>query len=229
VNPGWTGDATQGGDLAVLRLSSIAPAFATGYRLYDDVPTTAPIVIAGYGISGTGLTGANGSFGSLRAGRNQYVVTGSVFSWSSTLLVGEFYQDGVPSTNALGVLDPTPYFAADEVDISHGDSGGPSFLNGELVGVHDLGICLTSGGVCATPPSVNSANNSYFGQLFADVSVSANVDWIEAQMVPEPALCLLVGLGLFMMAGVSRRRAEGASAICCTGNRSLGENSKERS
>jgi secreted trypsin-like serine protease len=213
VDPGYTGDSTQGDDLAVLQLSSHAPAFATGYQLFDGTPTAAPEVVAGYGVSGTGLTGANGSYGTLRAGENAYATTGLYFGWSPTLLIGEFYESGVPSTNALGLADPNPYDAADEVDISHGDSGGPSFYDGYLIGVHNLGICLSSAdnqNTCLDPPAVNSSNNSYFGDLYADVSVSANAPWIEAQQVPEPISAFLVALGLCAMARVRRaaRRVE---------------------
>ncbi|MGD0497320.1 MAG: trypsin-like serine protease [Bryobacteraceae bacterium] len=213
VNPGYTGDSTQGDDLAVLKLHNAAPYFATGYPLFDGAPTTAPDVVAGYGVSGTGLTGANGSYGVLRAGENAYATTGEIFGWSSTLLIGEFYKSGAPSTNALWDsygLDPNPYDAADEVDISHGDSGGPSFYDGELIGVHDLGICLSSQDspdTCSVPPSLNTSDNSYFGELYGDVSVSANADWIEAQEVPEPVSAVLLAFGLCAIAWARRRPA----------------------
>ncbi len=94
VDPGYTGNSTQGNDLAVLHLSSPAPGFATGYALYNGTPTTALDLLAGYGVSGNGLTGANGTYGNLQAGENQYVVNGSYFGWSSQLLVGEFLRTG---------------------------------------------------------------------------------------------------------------------------------------
>jgi hypothetical protein len=209
VDPNYTGNSELGGDLATLTLSSPSPSFATGYSLFTGTPTTAPDVVAGYGITGTGANGANGSYGSLNAGENEYVVNGTTFGWSSQLLVGEFYESGVSSTNALGSsLDPHPYSASDEVDISHGDSGGPSFYDGQIVGVHDLGICVTnSSGNCTVPPAVNSSNNSYFGDMYADVSVSANAAWITSQEVltPEPATAVL-GAGVFAIVLLLKRR-----------------------
>jgi V8-like Glu-specific endopeptidase len=203
VNPGYTGDSTVGGDLAVIHLAAPPPSFAVGYALYTGSTPSGPEVIAGYGITGTGATGANGSYGSLNAGENVYVTTGAHFSWSSTLLIGEFYDSSNPSTNALGsILDPSPYAAADQVDISHGDSGGPSFYNGFLIGVHDLGICYTTGNVCSVPPAINSSNNSYFGDLYADVSVASNSSWILAQEVvstPEPATGALMAAAAFLL------------------------------
>lgn len=224
VDPSYSvGNSQEGSDLAVLTLSQQAPPFAVEYSLFSgDTPIDTPVVMAGYGLSGTGLTGADGSFGTLQAGENEYMGTGKEFfcdphqpscDYSSQLLVGEFYESGVPSTNALG-CDPsyyyvcstaTPYTGFDEVDISPGDSGGPTFYDGEIVGVHDLGICViaVANGPCIEPPSINSANNSYFGEMFADTSVADNLAFIEGAEVPEPGtgalligiLCLFAGMG----------------------------------
>ena len=61
VDPTWNGDFSLGGDLAVMQLSQAAPASATRYSLYTGMalPTSSPIVLAGFGLSGTGTTGAN--------------------------------------------------------------------------------------------------------------------------------------------------------------------------
>jgi hypothetical protein len=58
---------------------------------------------------------------------------------------------------------------------------------------------------------VNANNNSYFGQLFADTSVAANIDWITAQTAPEPGTVLLFGTGLGLIALRVRRRTRGNS------------------
>jgi V8-like Glu-specific endopeptidase len=215
VDPSYTGDSTAGGDLATLQLSSQAPSFAVGYGLYTGTVSfgnTAAILLAGYGVSGNGTDGADGSFGTLNAGTNAYEEYGTSLNsaWSSTLLVGQFYESGVSSTNALNIRHP--YSASSEVDISHGDSGGPSFYDGEIIGVHDLGICFTdSSGNCDTPPSLNSSNNSYFGELFADVSTSANATWIEDQEVNLPeiptSVAMLLGLAALWPAFRRSRQA----------------------
>jgi secreted trypsin-like serine protease len=207
VDPLWNGTSTQGNDLAILHLSQAAPAFATGYSIFMGAPTTAPDVIAGYGYSGTGSSGADSvdyPFGTLRAGANEYATTGSSFGWSSNLLIGQFYDVNTLSSNALGIANP--YSSLDEVDIAPGDSGGPTFYDGQIVGVHDLGICL--GAVtCATPPSAGAANNSYFGELYGDTDAAASAVWIASQVAPEPASYGLLGMGLALMAAFRYRRS----------------------
>jgi hypothetical protein len=194
LDPAWTGDSTQGGDLAVLRLDQAAPSFATRYSLYTGFFTTSPILLAGYGMTGVGAVGCCG-FGTLRQGQNRYVgLGGNVFTgWSDSLLVGQFVADSdIPN----------------EVDIAPGDSGGPSFYDGEIMGVHDLLACISEPSdpnVCTDPPSASPSLNSSFGQFFADTSVSANASWIESVETPEPASCSMVLLGL-AVAGLFTRR-----------------------
>jgi secreted trypsin-like serine protease len=194
IDPLWNGDATLGGDLALLQLSQIAPAYAIRYSLYTGqaLPVNSPLVLAGFGQSGTGASGASGTYdyGNLRAGTNEYATTGATFGWSSNLLIGQFYDGSNSSTNALSLA--TPYSSSAEVDTAHGDSGGPTFYNGQIIGVHDVGFCLGSS-VCNTPPSVSGTNNSYYGQLFGDVSVAGSLAFIQS---PEPASAVLIFLGL---------------------------------
>jgi Trypsin/PEP-CTERM motif len=223
VDPAYSvGNSQNGSDLAVLTLSVQAPSSAVEYSLYTGNVSAAlntPLLIAGYGVSGTsGTTGANGTFGTLQAGENEYEGNGQqFFHYSSQLLVGEFYESGDPSTNALG-CSPTAYFYAcsnaspytgqDEVDISEGDSGGPTFYDGEIIGVHDLGICevVQVNGPCTDPPSVNSANNSYFGEMFADTGVGANLTFIEDAEVPEPGTMGMLGFGFTALGAIAWRR-----------------------
>jgi hypothetical protein len=205
VDPLWTGDSTQGNDLAILRLNQAAPSSATRYSLYTGF-TTSPILLAGYGQTGTGTTGATGGFGTLRQGHNRYDALGAaVFTgWSNNMLMGDF-DNGTTTNNALGTTDAD---IPDEVDLGFGDSGGPSFYNSQIIGVHDLIACYseTDSGPCTVPPSVSTSDSSYFGQLFADTGISAaNASWIESEETPEPASCSLVLLGL-AVAGFFRRR-----------------------
>jgi hypothetical protein len=131
----------------------------------------------------------------LRQGQNQYIgLGGQVFTgWSNDLLVGQFVEDSdIPN----------------EVDIGPGDSGGPSFYNGQIIGVHDVVACIsaTDSGPCLDPPSQSPSLNSSFGQFFGDTSVSSAAAWIESEEeTPEPTSCSLVLLGL-AVAGFLRCR-----------------------
>jgi hypothetical protein len=216
VDPSWNGDFTLGGDLAVLQLSQAAPTSATRYSLYTGMalPTSSPIILAGFGLSGTGATGANGyGYGNLRAGTNEYAITGADdgFGWSPNMLIGQFYDVNIPSTNALGLA--SPYSASDEAIIARGDSGGPTFYNGQIIGVHDVLVCLTpqNSQTCSTPPSVSPNNNSFYGELWGDVSVAGNAAFIDAQVAPEPRSAVLMMLGL-SLAGWRRLRSRGNRA-----------------
>jgi len=202
VDPSWNGSSSLGTDLAVIHLSQAAPNYATRYSLYTGMvmPATSPVILAGFGQTGTGATGATGGFGYLRAGTNEYAVTGAAFGWSSNLLIGQFYDLHTPSPNAQNLLNP--YYSIDEVLIAHGDSGGPTFYNGQIIGVHDLGICLSpsESDPCSVPPSISLNLNFYYGQLWADVSVAANAEFIDSQLAPEPGSAVLIMLGLGLAA-----------------------------
>ena len=210
-DPLWNGDPTLGGDLAVVHLAAPAPSYAMRYSLYTgpSIPYGSALVLAGFGVSGTGATGISSAYpyDFLRAGTNVYETNGAdpLLGWSPNLLMGQFYDVNNPSTNALGVANP--YSSSDEVDIAHGDSGGPTFYNGQVIGIHDLGACLTAqnSSTCLQPPSISSdANLSTYGQLFGDVSVSGNLAFLEGQLVPEPESVILIGIGL-VLTGLLRR------------------------
>jgi hypothetical protein len=212
VNPGWNGDPTLGFDVAVIRLAQAAPSYATRYSLYTGLPVASPLLIAGFGFGGTGLTGYDGNAypqnGTLRAGNNTYVADGSAVGWSPAMLLGQLYDANTPSTNAFGVANP--YSSSTEVTIAPGDSGGPTFYNGQIIGVHDVITCASdtnNPNVCAVPPSINPNLQSYFGQIFGDTSTAANAAWISAQQVPEPATLGLLFVGLALLGAGRFRRS----------------------
>ena len=215
VNPGWDGDLTHGGDLAIMQLAAPAPGFASRYSLYTGLPTfpTNALLIAGFGYGGTGTTGADSiNFpidGSLRAGNNIYAGDGTIRGYSPNVFLGQFYDATHPSSNALGLV--SPYSSSMEVDIAPGDSGGPTFYNGQIVGVHDFVDCMpdpTNHTLCKVPPSNTTSVGSFFGQLFGDTSVPGNAAWIASQelSVPEPATACLLIAGLTFLARRVRKK-----------------------
>jgi len=199
VDPAWYADgenSTLGDDLGIIRLGTPAPSFAVRYDIYtgDATVINAPIEMAGWGDSGTGLTGANESvypYGppgeypcdaaaggcALRQGQNVYIANGADFaSWSPNVSIGYFADAVSPN----GILN--------QVDIAPGDSGGPSFYNGQIIGIHDFTACVGSG--C----SPNSAFGTYWGDTFP--GSKSNIAWIESVEASEPTSSWPVALGL---------------------------------
>jgi hypothetical protein len=182
VDPTWNGSLTNGGDLALIKLSTPVTTIA-GYVLDTASSAVGQVVtITGYGNTGVGGNGyTSGTFGTLYYGTNTYL---GVFS-NVPSVYGFLY------TQTFGVGAP-------DVMIAPGDSGGGSLIDvagvWEIVGVHDFVACTTNGCV---------ANGSY-GQYGGDTSIYADQAWIDS-VVPEPAPILVVALGVLGLAGVRRR------------------------
>lgn len=132
-------------DIAVLRLPEVAPAGAERFSLFDGSNEIGQIItIAGYGGTGTGVTGATTFDGQLRTGMNQI----SVFS----PLARDFRIDF--DGNGLDLFGDGNGLGAAESLNAPGDSGGPAFIGNQVAGIISRG----SGG--ATDRRFN-ANGTY--------------------------------------------------------------------
>ena len=81
--------------------------------------------------------------------------------------------------------------------IAPGDSGGPSFINGQIAGVHSYLTCLgDASGNCIDTGSFGNNLVSSFGDIGGDTEVALFVPWILQQEAPEPGTCALVVAGL---------------------------------
>lgn len=198
------GEIGAGNDLAVIRLGSQAPASATRYSLYtgDSVDSigdslTDPIEVAGLGESGQGSDqGGTYPAGTLRQGE---------FLYSGSCADVSVEATGACATNsssiAIAPFDPNSQLP-DQVAIAPGDSGGGSFFNGQLVGVHEyvacnLSDCSITGGYASGDTFVGGANAAWIESVEADV--------------PEPAPATFLALGL--AAGLLLRRRRGARPV----------------
>lgn len=190
---------TQMNDLTIIRLSSsvtgVTPIpFYTGSAEQGQTFT-----MIGYGLTGTGATGATTSDG-LRRGANNVIDAANASQVSS----------GLPSTSYLFDFDQPPFTPNTSFNlgsnvpltlegmIALGDSGGGDFamIDGTLylVGVHSY-VAAPSGAV----------PNSGYGYLGGSTRVSLFSDFIE-QNIPEPgSVALLVG-GVGVVAGRRRRK-----------------------
>jgi len=196
ADPAYDDNPETGSDLEVIELSGRDPA-ATVYSLYTgSTPLRSALDLAGYGYSGTGTTGYNTSlygYGTLRAGQNEYDTTACYITGDPCLLMGDF-DDGQSTNNVYG--DTGLY---DEIDISYGDSGGPTFYDGQLIGVHDVVSCdsdpSTSKEYGGSTNCITNQPASLYGETFGDTSVAGNITWIDGQIAaaaaPEPSTWLL--------------------------------------
>lgn len=226
VQTNYSGAVLEEQDVAVLTLSTPAPATAMGYTLFNGNPLR-DYTAAGYGRTGTGLTGdnntANNQFGAinvLRAGKNSFESTcrddqtcaasgnGNVPGYGGILLSDFDDQAGVWRDSSftcagLGFCDNG--FGLNEVGIGRGDSGGSAFSNNtwQILGVASWGS------------SVDGTNLSQYGTDFGYACVAnfggnracqANYAFVQAQLVPEPATYALLATGMLGVFGIARRR-----------------------
>lgn len=190
-HPGY--DAQSNNDLAIVWLSSAAPVAANRYALYrdsDEIGQT--FTFSGYGLTGTGSTGASSGGSPVRLkASNQFDADtatlksqiGPWMTWTplaGTQLIADF-DDGTPSHDALGRLMSRSDLGLGLAEglVAPGDSGGPAFLQHQLAGVASYIASLNQGN---TEPDIDSSTNSSFGEIAAWQRVSAYQQWIDQSL-----------------------------------------------
>ena len=221
----WTGDVSQGYDLAVIPLGTqVAAGYGidrTGVGMFslgtDDPPY---LLMAGYGLSGSGaLDGTLYPAGTLRAGFNQYDALWTDVPRAPYKFDFDDYTAAHNATGRNGTGFIPGYgehwvevdwdFSGDpvrgEAMIAPGDSGGPSFLDSILVGIHSF--------INTSAADGDAVINASFGEVAADTRVFLYADWIDARVagaVPEPEAGWLMLAG---MAGLWARRRQRSASI----------------
>lgn len=194
IAPGYTGE-TGVDDLSLMRLVS-TPVGIDGYQLQAGAADGRAVLLAGYGLGGTGASGASLPGSVLRYGYNQYENVLADDPQSGVQyrgrVVGYDFDDGSAALNRFG----TTGLGSDEASVAGGDSGGPSFsfANGVwgIVGIH-VGIADDLG--------------TGYGGIGYDLLLTDYLPWIgQVTGVPEPGAAWLMGLGLLAGWAAARRR-----------------------
>jgi Trypsin len=191
INPDWTGDLTQGGDLALIHISTpilnVQPAMMyTGSNELGSLGTG-----VGYGLTGNGITGSQfGTGGTKRAGTNMIDALGDDRGFDPRILLTDFDHPTIASESTYGSPDPTDL----EYQVASGDSGGALFImeNGQYY----------LAGVTSFVNSTDGNANGDYGDMSAYTRVSAYSDWINS-VIPAPSGLLVLASG---MLGATRRR-----------------------
>ncbi len=205
INPGYTGGDDF--DIAVITLSQDVAAGIPYYQYNTgslNELTAGPGIKVGFGVGGSGATGAQPAlypYGTKRAGSNtiDMVTTstthvtdclGNPFTVPPGMLLYDFENHLTGTNGPLG----GPAVGASEIDTAAGDSGGPMFQFSSALNAYII-TGITIGG---------SDDLSRYGDIANDLRVASYAPWIAAQ-VPEPtAIGALAAIALFC--GHRRRR-----------------------
>lgn len=226
VQANYSGNVLEEQDVAVLTLSADAPASARGYSLFTGNPLV-DYTAAGFGRTGTGLTGdnnpANNQFSAvnvLRAGRNRFESSGRDNQQFATIananpgtfggiLLSDF--DDINGSEDSFTCDGLGFcnngFGLNEVAVGRGDSGGAAFTNTWQV----LGVASWGGSTDGTNLSQYGTDFGYacVANFAANAACLANYNFVQAQLgnvVPEPSTYALMATGLVGLIGLARRR-----------------------
>lgn len=161
----WTGDLAAGYDIALVKLSA-TPGIAPATRYAGSNELGAVGTSVGYGMTGTGLTGATTFDGLKRAGQN--MIDRYYSNRNNRIVVSDFDNPSKPSDSYFGSSTPLNL----EYLIAPGDSGGGLFVDfggGPLLaGVHSFGSAR------------DGLINSDYGDISGHTRVSAFNSWIDS-------------------------------------------------
>lgn len=247
-------DGADANDIAVIQLVGPEPSDINSYALYQGSDAVGKdFALAGWGRGGTGAGGPAGSgFGTnLRVAYNTYnfyayrdpthldytFESGDPRNNAACYATGYYTPANNPynynSVDPNATLPPCPYSlgrgnAPDGTPLEGvpylGDSGGPSFYNGQIIGIHSYLTCISydqhqcasatttpQGPDYSTPPPDTLAFD--FGEIAADTNVAyftgpnGFLTQFEGTSIPEPGTWGLILSGTAFVAFMRRRKA----------------------
>ncbi len=177
THPKWSGNLSSGYDIALVYFENTTFAdTASLYQGSSEIGETGTMV--GYGMTGTGATGATTFDGQKRAGQNVIDAlydTPGKRSDPDRILLADF-DSGYPNDDSFGNEIPLPL----EAMIASGDSGGGLFINDALCEDTPCLAGITSFGW----GRLDGDPNSDFGDVGGFTRVSALYDWIMSVISP---------------------------------------------
>ena len=174
AHPKWNGNLLGGYDIGLVKLSSEVAGVSPAAMYTGSGELGGAGVSVGYGMTGTGLTGATVYDGLKRAGENMIdTFYRSHPRKAPTIFLSDFDNPGNPADSAYGSAAPLDM----EYLIAPGDSGGGVFMDFDGDG---LGPPLT--GVHSFAGSFDGDTDSDYGDVSGHIRVSAFTDWINKVM-----------------------------------------------
>lgn len=212
VHPDWSGVIQSGADVALVVLSGAPSAGVQRYDIYDGSDEIgASYDFSGFGVRGTGSTGATSTTAARRRGWNTFDATmtntfaefGGTWTGGDDILVSDF-DNGLVDNDALDYFYGLPHLGLgiQEALTGPGDSGGPAFINGRIAGINMFRLRLEFDD--GSTSDIDGITNSTYGEFNTWARMSSYRDWVHS--VPEPSTTALCVLSLAFLGLRARRR-----------------------
>ena len=195
INPLWNGNQSSGADIAIVKLATPAPLDIPRYEIATSVVTPSIATFVGwgnYGVSGLGENPSTVGYYRL-SGQNRLDARWGVSLGRS---LAYDFDNSMPEHDAFGYFVDSLKDVGinNEVMTAFGDSGGPVFVDGKIVGV-----VAFIGRYNET--DIDGEINASFGEWGGATDATKHRSWITSitNPVPEPSEVILFLAGLTLI------------------------------
>lgn len=218
LHPDYSGAVFDDHDIAIINLGTEAPAGLDRYGLYFDNALGSGFEVVGFGRRGQGDTGSTIDAGLRRRGFNVFEALGIDLlpflgiNTADNIYLFDF-DNGLQANDALGYWLGEQYAGLGllydlESNTAPGDSGGPSFVGGQIAAVTSFGLTFSAsdpetGEIFSS--DILAGLNSSFGEFAGSTSILENRPWLDTVVIPEPSAFILMGTGILAIGWLRRR------------------------